>query len=80
MKEGMSLKEFAIELQRQNEIKQDYLVDSRSLKMETFDGRPYLHLYDKGTEVVEPLEINQIAHRQIASHLKIPADYYDRQP
>lgn len=78
MKEGMSLKEFAIELQRQNEIKQDYLVDSRSLKMETFDGRPYLHLYDKGTEVVEPLEINQIAHRQIASHLKIPADYYDR--
>lgn len=78
MKEGMSLKEFAIELQRQNEIKQDYLVDSRSLKMETFDGRPYLHLYDKGTEVVEPLEINQIAHRQIASHLKIPADYYDK--
>ena len=69
MKEGMSLKEFAAELQRQNEIKQDYLVDSKSLQMEAYGGRPYLHLYDKGREVVEPLEINQIAHRQIAAHL-----------
>lgn len=78
MKEGMSLQEFALELQKQNEMKQDYLVDSRSLQMEAFAGRPYLHLYDKGMEVVEPLEINQVAHRQIASHLKIPADYYDK--
>lgn len=78
MKEGMSLKEFAAELQRQNEIKQDYLVDSKSLQMEAYGGRPYLQLYDKGREVVEPLDINQIAHRQIAAHLKIPADYYDK--
>ena len=46
MKEGMSLKEFALELQRQNEIKQDYLVDTKSLQMEAYAGRPYLHLYD----------------------------------
>ena len=36
----MSLQEFALELQKQNEMKQDYLVDSRSLQMEGFDGRP----------------------------------------
>lgn len=27
---------------------------------------------------MEPLEINAIAHRQIGTHLKIPAAYYDK--
>lgn len=78
MKAGISLRELAIEIERQNDIKQDYLVDTKNMRMETFEGVAYLHLYDHGSEAIEPLEINQFAHRQIGSYLKIPADYYNR--
>lgn len=43
--------------------------------MEPFGNNVYLQL--EGNEI-EPLEINQIAHRQLGAHLKIPVDYYDR--
>lgn len=39
----------------------------------------YLNAYDQsGDYAVEPLEVNAIAHRQIGTHLKIPAAYYDK--
>lgn len=59
MKAGISLRELAIEIERQNDIKQDYLVDTKNMRMETFEGVAYLHLYDHGSEAIEPLEINQ---------------------
>ena len=68
----------AAEITRQNELKEDYLVDTRNLKMDTCDGQVYLHMYDNGTEPVEPLEIGAIAHRQLGLHLNIPASYYDK--
>lgn len=75
MKEGLSLQEMAAEITRQGQQKADYLVDTRLLQMEPFGNNVYLQL--EGNEI-EPLEINQIAHRQLGAHLKIPVDYYDR--
>ena len=78
MKEGISLQEMAAEITRQNQLKEDYLVDTRSLKLEPSGNQLYLHMYDNDTEALEPFEVNSIAHRQVGSYLKIPADYYDR--
>ena len=78
MKEGLSLQEMAAEIERQSKLKEDYLVDTRNLWMEPFDAKVHLHMRENGTEVVEPLEVNQIAHRQVGTRLGIPASYYDR--
>lgn len=78
MKEGLSLEEMAAEITRQSKLKEDYLVDTRSLQMEPYDSQVYLHMFDGKTEPVEPMQVNTIAHRQLGTHLKIPASYYDR--
>lgn len=78
MKSGLSLIEMATEIQRQSKLKEDYLVDTRCLKLEPYESNLYLHMYDNGIEHIEPLGLNQIAHRQIGTQLKIPAVYYDR--
>ena len=76
MKSGISLVEMAQEIQRQNDLKADYMLDTRSLRLEPFGGGLYLNAYDQsGDYAVEPLEVNAIAHRQIGTHLKIPAAY-----
>lgn len=79
MKSGISLVEMAQEIQRQAELKADYMLDTRSLRLEPFDSKLYLNAYDQsGVPALEPLEVNSIAHRQIGTHLKIPAAYYDK--
>ena len=79
MKSGISLVEMAQEIQRQNDLKADYMLDTRSLRLEPFGGGLYLNAYDNsGDYAVEPLEVSAIAHRQIGTHLKIPAAYYDK--
>ena len=78
MKEGLSLQEMAAEITRQSELKADYLVDNQNLRMETCGSQVYLHMYDNGTEPVKPLKVGAIAHRQLGTHLNIPASYYDR--
>lgn len=67
MKEGLSLQEMAAEITRQSQQKADYLVDTRLLQMEPFGNNVYLQLE---SNEIEPLEINQIAHRQLGAHLK----------
>lgn len=77
MKTGRSLQELAAELDRQSQVKRDLVVDTGALHM---DGD------ENGTTVLnvgtvdnhESFSINEIAHRQIGQHLKIPALYYDR--
>ena len=79
MKAGISLVEMAQEIQRQAELKADYMLDTRSLHLEPYDSKLYLNAYDpSGAPAIEPLEVNEIAHRQIGTHLKIPAAYYDK--
>ena len=63
MKSGISLVEMAQEIQRQNDLKADYMLDTRSLRLEPFGGGLYLNAYDQsGDYAVEPLEVNAIAH------------------
>ena len=78
MKSGLTIVEMAQQIERQSKLKHDYLLDTRRLQVEPFGSQLYLHTFDDHDDpLVEPLEINQIAHRQIGTHLKIPAAYYD---
>lgn len=71
MKFGRTLQELALEIKRQNEVKKDYMADTRNLSFAFTEGRFGLNLGDI------PLNLNDIAHRQIGHQLKIPAKYYD---
>ena len=79
MKEGRTLQELAAELDRQNETKKDYLAPVEKIRMAegvnepTGEVVPVLELEGSGA-----FGIRNLAHRQIAEHLKIPAKYYDR--
>ena len=79
MKSGVSLQQMLAEVKRQSESKEDYLIAPNRLRMESYGKEMFLHLSDdSGTELIEPMTITGIAHRQIGTHLKIPAAYYDR--
>jgi hypothetical protein len=79
MKSGMTIMEMAGEVKRQSGARADYIVDTRRLEMEAYgNGVVMKMLNDGGVDIVEPLDVRQIAHRQIGTHLKIPAAYYDR--
>ena len=73
MKQGKTLQEFALEISRQNEAKQDFLVDTRQLIMQVRNEQPpTLEFSDR------VFDTNEIIHDQIGSKLGIPARYYDK--
>lgn len=79
MKSGVTLQQMLTEVKRQSESKEDYLIAPNRLRMESYGKEMFLHLSDdSGTELIEPMTITGIAHRQIGTHLRIPAAYYDR--
>ena len=79
MKTGRTIQEIGAELIRQSQAKEDYLVNTGSIVMEDWGGRPMLHLQGENKlDLIEPLEIQQTAHRQIGDYLNIPRKYYDR--
>lgn len=73
MKEGRTLVELAQEVTRQAESKRDFRVNTNEVTMLTTDG---------GSELVLPkfgeFEVNELAHRQIATHLGIPSKFYQK--
>ena len=79
MKTGRTIQEIGAEILRQSQAKEDYLVNTNSIVMEDWDGKPMLHLRgENGLDLINPLEIQQTAHRQIGDYLGIPRKYYDR--
>ena len=79
MKAGKTIQELLVEIDRQSKAKEDYLVKTSNLRMESWDGQPMLHvLDDSGADQIEPLDIRQRAHMQIGDYLGIPRKYYDR--
>ncbi len=78
MKAGLSLQELALELNRQNNTKADFLVDTRSIRLDTYNSEVYLQMHDNESRPMEPLDVNSIAHQQIATYAGIPAPYYRR--
>lgn len=76
MKTGRVLSSLAKELERQAQAKKDYLVDTRLMNMESVGGVSRLNIHVNGNN--ELYQVGDIASRQIADRLKIPAAYYDR--
>lgn len=71
MKTGMSLVDMATELERQREVKKDYIADTRAMQMS--DDAKTLRL---GTEA--ELSIGEHANKQLATKLDIPTAFYGR--
>ncbi len=79
MKAGRTIRELAQEILRQSKAKQDYAVNTANMHMETSGQTPVLRLVDNaGIDRVEPLDIQQTAHRQLGAYLGIPQKYYDK--
>lgn len=79
MKAGLTIEDTAAEIVRQDQVKQDYIFDTSRLEMIAYGTSLVLRLLDEsGVDFAEPLDLNEIAHRQIGSYLSIPAKYYDR--
>lgn len=79
MKAGRTIRELAQEILRQSKAKQDYAVNTANMHMETSGQAPVLRLVDNtGVDRVEPLDIQQTAHRQLGAYLGIPQKYYDK--
>jgi hypothetical protein len=74
VKTGKSLVELATEVERQNEVKADYVVQSQALSVQTNEAGTQMAL----GSVVNGLTMMDQAHRQVATHLQIPQAYYDR--
>ena len=73
MKSGRTIQAMAAEIRRQGEVKADYMVDTRCLRMEIWDGQPFLlALNESGHDLMEPMDIQTTAHRQLRAYLDIP--------
>lgn len=69
MKQGKTLVQLAEEIQRQAATKKDYIVKPEAL---SFDSSNALSLNGQS------YPLTQHAHRQLGTHLEIPAKYYDK--
>jgi len=78
MKHGRTLQELAIELDRQQNAKRDFLVDTQNLSMSMQVYGPVLQILDAESVWSESYSVSEVAHDQIGRHLGIPAKYYDR--
>ena len=79
MKSGRTIQARAAEIRRQGEAKADYMVDTRCLRMEIWDNQPFLlALNESGHDLMEPMDIQTTAHRQISTYLDIPIKYYEK--
>jgi len=79
MKAGRSLQELAIEIDRQNKVKKDYVAKTDEITMTVAEGGENHKAYPVlGLPGLPPFSINEIAHNQIGEKLGIPSKYYDR--
>lgn len=79
MKQGLSLTDFATEVQKRDQAKADYLAPVKLLDVST-NGTTRLVLReveDSAGNELAPLPINPIAHGQLANYLGVPKAFYD---
>lgn len=69
-KSGLGVRDLAIEIERRAKVKKDVVVSTKDLAM-TSDGS-----LGVGGQFVVP--VNKTCHDQIASHVDIPAKYYEK--
>lgn len=85
MKTGRTLMDLAMEVERQQEVKRDFVAPRTKLNMEVI---PYVTEADKVTSTIklnlpvnghnESLDIRKLAHQQIATITEIPQAYYNK--
>ena len=78
MKQGRTLQELAIELDRREKVKKDYLVDTPMLHMDADSSNAMVSIRNDKTGETLILGINEVAHNQIGTNLGIPSKYYDK--
>lgn len=78
MKRGLTVQEMSLELDRQKSTKEDFLVKTSSVEMDSMGGPPMLRIIEGGVDQIEPMTIQKSAHRQLGNHLSIPWKYYER--
>ena len=78
MLHGKTLHELALELDRQNNAKQDFLLDTRDLIMDADESGAMLSMNNRKTGEITLLGVNDIAHSQIGTELGIPKAYYEK--
>lgn len=79
MQKAMSLESLLIEVQRQSNVKRDFVANTESQARVSLEGSTlYMDLLRPGAALLERLTISENAHRQIASRLNIPWKFYDR--
>lgn len=78
MLKGKTLHELALELDRQNNCKKDFLLDTRDLIMDADETGAMLSMTDRKNGQVTILGVNEIAHAQIGADLGIPKSYYEK--
>lgn len=77
MKAGLSLQELAAEIERQQNTKVDYVVDTRQLQVA--EGGKTLVVDDAGEDgSIGEFNVTEHTHGQIAGRLGIPKEFYDR--
>lgn len=79
MKTAKTLAELLREVERRENSKRDFLVDTQAIKMVPTKGIDDAHTSVE-LELGDHLGfgINNVAHRQIGEHVGVPAKYYDR--
>jgi len=85
MKTGKTLTQLAIEIEAQAKAKKDFVVDTRTIKVETeklaFNSKGDRIAGAPVSRVVIPdhgnFSISDVMHQQLAESLKIPKKYYD---
>ena len=75
MKQGRTLSELAKEVQRQTSVKVDRLYPCEVLNFKVEENVPMLRIRDCEDQT---FHITDTAHKQVGSHLNIPAKYYDK--
>jgi len=81
MKTGKTLQELAVEIERQNEVKRDYVANTRHIEMivsTVMDGEKERKIPALSLNDIPPFNINEVAHDQIGTKLGIPSRYYNR--
>lgn len=79
MKTGKTLVELATEIERQQRTRQDFVALTSALNVTTLDA-PDNPAYDVAIAglPIGPVELNNLAHRQLGDYADVPAKYYDR--
>lgn len=75
MKQGRTLSEVMAELQRQENVKQDFIGPAEAFTMAQ-DGHTF-QIGNRSTGAQEVFGMTSLFHRQVASALSIPTKYYD---